>query len=115
VLLLGVLCFVLLAAANTLVMVTVRRRDELARYHRTGATRAQLTRMATVEALLVGGLAWAVGTLAVLPSVLGVGFGLLGPQLPPVDLPAYLALSAAVLTLPLLTVIPSARRITVRR
>lgn len=88
-------------------MVTVRRRDEFRRYRRMGATRAQLTRMAVGEAVLVGGLAWAIGTLAVIPAVLGVGLGMLGPAVPPVDLPAYLALSAAVLALPLLTVVPS--------
>ncbi|WP_244931015.1 ABC transporter permease [Nocardioides sp. W7] len=114
VLLLALLAFVFLAAANTLVMVTVRRRDELRLYGRTGATRAQLIRMAVVEATLTGGLAWLIGTLAVLPAVLGVGFGMLGPAVPPVDLTAYLLLSAAVLALPLLTVVPVAARM-VRR
>lgn len=106
VLLLALLAFVFLAAANTLVMVTVRRRTELGLYGRIGATRAQLVRMAAVEALLTGALAWLIGTIAVLPAVLGVGFGMLGPTVPPVDLPAYLLLSAAVLALPLLTVVP---------
>lgn len=106
VLLLALLAFVFLAAANTLVMVTVRRRTELGLYGRTGATRAQLVRMAAVEALLTGALAWLIGSIAVVPAVLGVGFGMLGPEVPPVDLPAYLLLSAAVLALPLLTVVP---------
>lgn len=111
VLLLGLLAFVFLAAANTLVLVTSRRRGELLLYSRTGATRRQLLRMTTVEALITGGLAWLVGTAAVVPSVLGVGFGLLGPVVPPVDLGTYLALSAAVLLLPLLGVVPSAARV----
>jgi putative ABC transport system permease protein len=108
--LLALLAFVLLAAANTLVMVTARRRDELRLYARTGATRAQLVRMAVVEAGLTGALAWAVGTVAVLPAVLGVGFGMLGPAVPPVDLAAYAGLSLVVLALPLLTVVPTVAR-----
>lgn len=112
VLLLALLAFVFLAAANTLVMVTVRRRDELRLYGRTGATRRQLVRMSAVEALLTGALAWAIGTVAVLPAVLGVGFGMLGPSLPPVDVGTYLALSGGVLALPLLTVVPTAWRLT---
>lgn len=107
VLLLALLAFVLLAAANTLVMVTARRRDELRLLDRIGASRAQLVRMAAIEAVLTGALAWLVGTLAVAPAVLGVGLGLLGPSLPPLDVSTYLALSAGVLALPLLTVVPT--------
>jgi putative ABC transport system permease protein len=112
VLLLALLAFVFLAAANTLVMVTARRRTELGLYGRTGATRAQLVRMAAVEALLTGGLAWLIGSVAVMPAVLGVGFGMLGPAVPPVDVPSYLLLSAGVLALPLLTVVPVVVRAT---
>ncbi len=111
VLLLALLGFVFLAAANTLVMVTARRRAELRLYGRTGATRSQLIRMTLVEAALTGGLAWAIGTLAVLPAVLGVGVGMLGPVVPPVDLTAYLTLSAAVLVLPVVTMVPTASRL----
>lgn len=106
VLLLALLAFVFLAAANTLVMVTARRRPELQLYGRTGATRTQLVTMAAIEATLTGGLAWIIGTLAVAPAVLGVGFGMLGATVPAVDLTAYLALSTAVLVLPFLTVVP---------
>ena len=111
VLLLALLGFVLLAAANTLVMVTVRRRAELALYARTGATRRQLVRMVLVEATLTGALAWVIGTLAVVPTVLGVGWGMLGPVVPPVDLSAYLALSAVVVLLPVVTTVPVAARL----
>lgn len=106
VLLLGLLAFVLLAAANALALATVRRRPELRLYARTGATARQLLRMAATEAALTGVLAWLVGTLAVTPAVLGVGLGLLGPTVPPVDLTAYAALSATVLALPMLVVVP---------
>lgn len=115
VLLLGLLAFVFLGAANALVMVTARRRRELGLYGRTGATRTQLLRMVATEAVLTGGLAWVIGTVAVLPAVVGVGLGLLGPALPPVDLRAYLALSGAVVLLPLLTVVPTAARLVRRR
>jgi len=87
-------------------MVTARRRPELQLYGRTGATRTQLVTMAAIEATLTGGLAWIIGTLAVAPAVLGVGFGMLGATVPAVDLTAYLALSTAVLVLPFLTVFP---------
>ncbi|SDD55440.1 FtsX-like permease family protein [Nocardioides lianchengensis] len=108
VLLLGLLGFVLLAAANALVMTTVRRRGELRLLRRTGATGRQLTRMVLVEALVTGALAWLVGTLAVVPTVLGVGLGMLGPAVPPVDLAAYAVLSLAALLLPVLTAVPAA-------
>jgi putative ABC transport system permease protein len=107
VLLLALMAFIFLAAANTLVMVTARRGPELLLYDRTGATRRQLTTMAVAESVLTGGLAWLIGTLAVAPAVLGVGFGMLGLTIPPVNLTAYLVLSAAVLVLPLLTVVPT--------
>lgn len=108
VLLLAMLAFVFLAAANVLVMVTVRRRPEFSLYSRTGATHTQLWCMSIIEALLTGGLAWLIGTLTVIPAVVGVSLGLLGPVIPPVDLTTYLALSAAVVAVPLLTVVPTA-------
>lgn len=108
VLLLALLSFIFVAGANTLVMVTARRGSELQLFGRTGATRRQLLTMTLIEAGLTGALAWIIGTLAVAPAVLGVGFGMLGLTVPPVDLTVYLALSAGVLVLPLLTVVPTA-------
>jgi putative ABC transport system permease protein len=96
VLLLLLLVFVGLGAATALVLSTAGRRAELALLHRTGTTRRQLLRMTLVESLLTGGLAWAVGTLAVVPAVLGVSAGLLGRQLPVVDVRTYAVLAAAV-------------------
>jgi putative ABC transport system permease protein len=101
VLLLLLLVFVGLGAANALVLTTAGRRDELALLHRTGTTRAQLRRMVTVEAVVTGLLAWLVGTLAVLPAVLGVSGGLLGWGLPAFDARAYAALSGAVVAIAL--------------
>ncbi|WP_141013355.1 FtsX-like permease family protein [Nocardioides sambongensis] len=107
-LLLALLAFVLIAAVNTLVMVTLRRRSELRLYALTGATRRQLVRMVLLESLVTGGLAWLLGTLAVLPAVVGVSTGMLGLGVPPVDLRAYLTLSFLALVLPVLAVVPAA-------
>lgn len=90
------------------------QRVELRLYGRTGATRGQLIRMAVVEASFTGGLAWLIGSLAVLPAVFGVAFGLLGATVPPVDWTVYLGLSAAVLLLPQLTVVPTVARLGAR-
>lgn len=107
-LLLALLGFVVLAAANTLVMTTARRRDELTLLGRTGTTRRQLLAMSAIEAAITGVTAWAIGTVAVLPAVLGVSAGLLGAVLPPVDLSAYGLISLVVLLVPLVTMLPSA-------
>lgn len=51
--------------------------------------------MTTVESLPTGVLAWLIGTVAVVPGVLGAGIGLLG--FPVVDLTTCLLLSVAVM------------------
>lgn len=112
VLLLLLLVFVGVAAANALVLATAGRRAELLLLWRTGATRRQLIAMAGVEALVTGLVAWLIGTATVIPAVLGTSLGLLGPALPPVDLANYAGLSAAVLLIPLLTVVPVVARAT---
>jgi putative ABC transport system permease protein len=109
VLLLLLLVFVGLGAANALVLTTAGRRAELALLHRTGATRRQLLRMAFVESALTGGLAWLVGTLVVIPAVVGVSVGLLGWHLPVVALGTYAVVSSAVLVVAVgATVLPTA-------
>jgi putative ABC transport system permease protein len=109
-LLLMLLIFVGLGAANTLVLTTAGRRGELALLHRTGTTRRQLLTMTAVESLLTGLAAWVIGTLAVVPAVFGVTFGLLGPGLPAVDLVTYGALSAAVIALAMGATLATAAR-----
>jgi putative ABC transport system permease protein len=109
VLLLLLLVFVGLGAANALVLTTAGRRAELALLHRTGATRRQLLQMAFVESALTGGLAWLVGTLVVIPAVVGVSAGLLGWHVPVVDLGTYAVVSSAVLVVAVgATVLPTA-------
>lgn len=110
VLLLSLLAFIVLAAANTLVMTTAGRWEEFALLHRTGATRRQLIATATVESIIAAVTAWAIGTAAVVPAVLGVGFGLLGASGPRVDLTTYAALSALTVLIALGTVIPTVAR-----
>jgi len=95
-LLLLLLVFIGLGAANALVLTTASRRAELVLLHRTGTTRQQLRRMTTVESVLTGVLAWLIGTLAVIPAVIGVSVGLLGWRVPVVDLTMYVVLSLAV-------------------
>ncbi|WP_166390438.1 FtsX-like permease family protein [Nocardioides ochotonae] len=109
-LLLLLMVFVAVAAANALVLATAGRRAELLLLWRTGATRRQLVAMAGVEALLTGFVAWLVGTVTVVPAVLGASVGLLGLAVPPVALTTYAALSATVLLIPLLTVVPVVAR-----
>ncbi|CAI9412296.1 FtsX-like permease family protein [Nocardioides sp. T2.26MG-1] len=110
VLLLALLAFVGLAAANTLVMTTAGRRAELDLLRRTGATRTQLLRMAWVESLITGAAAWVIGTVAVIPAVLGVGFGLLGASVPGVGWTAYALLSVLVFAISVLTIVPTVVR-----
>jgi putative ABC transport system permease protein len=97
VLLLLLMVFIVLGAANALVLTTAGRHAELVLLHRTGTTRRQLRRMLLVESLLTGVLAWLIGTLAVVPAVLGVSAGLLPGQVPVVDLTAYVFLSLVLL------------------
>lgn len=110
-LLLLLLAVVAVGAASTLAMTTVARRDELALLHRTGTTRRQLLAMTTVEAAVTGVTAWVVGTVAVVPAIVGVSAGVLdGP--PVVDVPAYGVVSAAVVVFALAATALAARRTT---
>jgi putative ABC transport system permease protein len=93
------LVLVAVGAATSLVLVTADRRDELRLLHRSGATPRQLRTMLLVESVLTGVLAWAVGTLAVLPAIVGTNLGLLGLRGFAFDLTGYAVVSAAVLTL----------------
>ncbi|WP_260458706.1 FtsX-like permease family protein [Actinotalea ferrariae] len=110
-LLLMLLGVVAVGAASTLAMTTMARREELALLHRTGTTRRQLMAMTTVEAAITGVTAWVLGTVAVVPAVVGVSAGLLnGP--PVVDVPSYAVVSAAVVVFALVATALAARRTT---
>ena len=90
--------FIVLGAANALVLTTAGRHSELVLLHRTGTTRQQLRTMLLTESLLTGTLTWLIGTLAVAPAVLGVSAGLLPGQTPVIDLTTYALLSLTVIT-----------------
>ncbi|QDH10984.1 FtsX-like permease family protein [Nocardioides dongxiaopingii] len=107
---LALLLFVGLGALNALVLLTAGRRAELRLLHRGGATARQLLTMTGVEAAVTGLVAWAIGTLAVLPAVVGVSAGLLGAGVPVVDLPTYAVLSGLVLALTVAATLLTATR-----
>ncbi len=106
VLLLTLLSFFVIAAGNTLIMITSRRRDEFAMLHRVGATRRLLLRMAAVEAVITGAVAWLIGTAASIPAILGSNLGLLGWTVPAVDVATFGLLGGLVLVLPVLVMVP---------
>ncbi|MEP7330486.1 MAG: FtsX-like permease family protein [Terracoccus sp.] len=110
-LLLVLLLFIGLAATTSLVMSTAGRRGELALLQLVGATRRQIVMMATVESLVIGAAAWAIGTLAAFPAVIGIGHGLLGGLTVSMDLRTYGLLSLAVLVISVLSVVPTAARL----
>ena len=108
------LAFVGLGSANALVLITVGRRQELRLLHQSGATSRQLVAMTGVESVVTAVAAWAIGTVAVLPGVIGMSSGLLGFGFPSVDLAAYAALSGTVIVLAVAaTVVPAVRTVRV--
>ncbi|MBC7633249.1 FtsX-like permease family protein [Aeromicrobium sp.] len=106
------LVFVGLGSINALVLITMGRGQELRLLHQGGATSRQLVAMAGVESVATAFAAWAIGTAAVVPGVMGMSFGLLGFGLPAIDLPAYAALSGTVIALAVTaTVVPAIRTV----
>ena len=101
--------FVAIAAANTLVMLTSARRAEFALLRRVGATRRQLTSMVATESLFVMVTALVIGTVAVLPALVGVAYGMLGGLSLAIDWPVYGALAAAVVLIAGLAMVLPAR------
>ncbi|HEY0216017.1 MAG TPA: ABC transporter permease [Cellulomonas sp.] len=97
--LLALLVFVALAAANTLVMLTSARGPELRLLQRTGATRGQIAAVVAVESAFVALTAIVIGTLCVLPALLGVGYASLGTLTLGVDAATYGALVVTVVVI----------------
>jgi putative ABC transport system permease protein len=102
--------FVAIAAANTLVMTTGARRAEFTLLRRIGATRRQLTAMVATESVFVMVTALVIGTVSVLPALVGVSFGMLGSVLPAIDWPVYGGLAAAVVLIAAVAMVLPARR-----
>ena len=101
--------FVAIAAANTLVMLTSARKSEFALLRRIGATRRQLGSMIAIESGFVMAMALLIGTLAVLPALTGVAYGLLGGLSLGMDWPVYAGLAAAVVVIAGVAMVGSAR------
>ena len=96
VLLFVLIFFIAIAAANTLVMLTGARRSEFALLGRIGATRRQLNSMIGIESMFVVLAALVIGTVSVLPALLGVAYGILGGFSLAIDWAVYGVLAAAV-------------------
>jgi putative ABC transport system permease protein len=88
--------FIATAAANTLVMLTSSRRPEFALLQRIGTTRTQMTAMILIESVFVMATALVIGTLAVIPALGGMAYGMLGVFSIGFDWPVYGALAGAV-------------------
>lgn len=110
ILLFALLAFIAVAALQALATSIVERRAEFELLRRSGATRAQLTAMLAVEAVFIGAGALALGVLAALPALAGVGVGLLGDPFAAFDPLLLVALSAAVCVLPVVTMVAVGRR-----
>jgi len=113
-LLLVLLLFLAVACVNTLAILTGQRRREFALLRRTGATRGQLLAMVGVESLFVSTSALVIGTLAVVPALVGVSFGLLGTFTPGVDWAVFRVLAGAVLAMAVVTLFAAGSRVAAR-
>jgi putative ABC transport system permease protein len=110
ILLFVLLLFIAIAAANTLAMLTAARRPEFAVLGRVGTTRRQLTSMVAIEALFVMATALIIGTVAVIPALAGVSYGMLGSFSLAIDWPVFGGLSAAVVLIAAVAMIVPGRR-----
>jgi putative ABC transport system permease protein len=90
-------------------MLTGARRAEFALLRRIGATRRQLTSMVATESVFVMATATVIGTLAVLPALVGVAYGMLGGFSLAIDWPVYGALAAAVVLIASIAMVVPAR------
>ncbi|MEV6684111.1 FtsX-like permease family protein [Streptomyces sp. NPDC051130] len=96
-----VIGYAVIALVNTLVMATVERRREFTLQRLIGATRAQVMRMMTVEALLTAFSGIALGMLVAAATLVPLSYAVLDRALPsgPPSILAAVVASAFVLTL----------------
>ncbi|PZE62962.1 hypothetical protein DEJ24_01500 [Curtobacterium sp. MCPF17_001] len=111
VLVIALLAFVAAAAGNTLLTAMRGRRGEFGLLQRTGATRSQLLRMAGVETAFTAVAAVVIGTVAVVPALVGVGQGLAGAPSSGFDVGAWAGFSAAAVIVAVLGVLPGVARL----
>ncbi|PYY36527.1 ABC transporter permease [Curtobacterium sp. MCBD17_030] len=110
VLVIALLAFVAAAAGSTLLTAMRGRRGEFGLLQRTGATRAQLLRMAGVETAFTAVAAVVIGTVAVVPALVGVGQGLAGAPSSGFDVGAWAGFSGAAVVVAVLGVLPGVAR-----
>ncbi|MFI9008150.1 ABC transporter permease [Actinosynnema sp. NPDC053489] len=99
-----VLGYIAIAVANTLVLTTAQRRREFALLRLVGATRRQVVRTMRAEALLLVGIAVAVGTLLPAGPLVLLSIGLTGTPLVGGPVLVYLGIVAFTALLGLLAV-----------
>src|SRR5215468_8921383 len=97
----AVIAYTTVSLINTTVAATTRRRPQLAMLRRIGASRSQVTRAMTIEAILVSATGIVLGTLVGLATLLPFDSALGFPGLPVGPPSTYLTItaSAALLTL----------------
>ncbi|GII62693.1 ABC transporter permease [Sphaerisporangium krabiense] len=99
-LLLGmIIVFIVISVVNTLVTATGARVREFALLRLVGGTRRQVRAMVRWEALLIGALAVATGTLITTPTLMALSYGLTGSPLPHIPTLTYVLMALATMTL----------------
>jgi putative ABC transport system permease protein len=96
--------YIALSVINTLVMATAERRREFTLLRLIGASGHQVQRMTFVESVLIAGIAVVVGTLAAIPPLFGIAYGVSGQPLPTVQPVVYLAIIAVTVTLGIVSI-----------
>lgn len=99
-----ILGYVAIAVVNTLVMATAARSREFALLRLVGSGRSQVRRMTRIEAFIVVGIAIVVGSVAALPPLVGMSFGMTESPVPTVAPLTYLAVVVVTALLGLLAI-----------
>ncbi|GAA2850422.1 hypothetical protein GCM10010517_07870 [Streptosporangium fragile] len=94
-----IIVFIVISVVNTLVMATGARVREFALLRVVGGTRRQVLGMIRWEAVLVGGIAVAVGTAVAAPTLVAISYGITESPLPYVPPLTYAVMVAVTLGL----------------
>jgi putative ABC transport system permease protein len=97
-----ILGYVAIAVVNTLVMATAARSREFALLQLVGSGKRQIRRMTRIEAFIVAGIAIVVGSMAALPPLVGLSFGMTESPVPSIAPLMYMAVVAVTALLGLL-------------
>ncbi|WP_349898656.1 ABC transporter permease [Parafrigoribacterium soli] len=96
--------YIALSVINTLVMATSERRREFGLLRLVGASNNQVQRMTFIESVLIAGISVVVGTVAAIPPLFGIAFGVSGQPLPTIQPVVYLALVGVTVLLGLVSI-----------